>query len=146
MNFPTGLTSSAERSNANATGAPRGPRNENNHMRMCVVWGGVCLALALLTGGCSNSDNLDMEKLPPMEVEGLPVDAPQLSVSFQKSSPELFSKVSDAVTKLRYKQYVDALAGLDAVLNTPGVTEKQKKLLNQVIGQIKQVIAKNPGY
>jgi hypothetical protein len=111
---------------------------------MCVVWGGLCLALTLLTGGCSKSD-VDMEKLPAMDIEGVQVDVPQLSVSFQKS-PELYSKVSDAITKLRYKKYMDGLQQLDAALNTPGVSEQQKKLLNQVIGQLKQVIAKNPGY
>jgi len=36
------------------------------------------------------------------------------------------------------------MIALDEVLNSPGLDDKQKKLLTQVIGQLKEVVAKAP--
>src|SRR5215467_6864873 len=99
-------------------------------MKMRVLWSGFCLALLLLPGGCSNSSQSD--KQPPMQVEGVNVDIPQLSAEFLKAPTDPQSKVNDAVTKVRYKRYVQAMMDLDEALKSPGLTDKQKKLLTQV--------------
>lgn len=100
------------------------------------------LVLALTLSGCSKSTSL--ENLPPIEVEGVQVDTPQLMAAFADVSPDLYSKVEDASTNIRYKKYVDAMMGFDAVLKTPGLKPHQQQILTKVIGQLKQVIGKVP--
>ena len=112
-------------------------------MKMRIVWLGFCLALSLFPGACSKSD--DASKLPPMQVQGMDVDIPKLSAQFAKANPDLQQRVGAAVTKVRYTRYMQAMEDLDAVLTSPGVTEPQKKIVTQVMSQLKEVIAKNPG-
>src|SRR5882724_7852739 len=100
-------------------------------MRMRVVWGGFCLGLLLLPCACSKSSQSD--KLPPMQIQGVNVDIPQLSAQFAKAAPELQSRVNEAVLKVRYNQYLQGMMVLDELLNSPGVNDQQKKLLTQVI-------------
>jgi cell pole-organizing protein PopZ len=109
---------------------------------MRVIWSGLCLAFLASLAACSKSSEAD--KLPPMEVEGVNVDTPRLMAEFVNASPELQRPVNEAVTKIRYKQYLQAMMGLDEVLKRPDLNDKQKKLVAQVIDQLKEVIAKAP--
>ena len=111
-------------------------------MRMRVVWGGFCLALLLLPCACSNSSQSD--KLPPMQIQGVNVDIPQLSAQFAEASPEIQSRVNEGIAKVRLNQYLQGMRVFDEVLNSPGLNDKQKKLLTQVLGQLKEVVAKAP--
>jgi hypothetical protein len=110
---------------------------------MRVVWRSFCLALLLLPGACGKSSQSG--DLQPMVVEDVNVDLPKLGEEFIKAPPELQTKVTAAVTKVRYKHYMEAMVSLDEVLNSPGLTDKQKKLLSEVISQLKEVVAKTPG-
>ncbi len=109
-------------------------------MKMRILWSSFCLALLLLPGACSNSGSSD--KLPPMQINGVNVDISQLTAEFSKASPELQNRVNQAVTNVRYTKYVDGMKDLDEVLNSPGLNDKQKKLLTQVIGQLREVVMK----
>jgi len=100
----------------------------------------MCLAFLVVLGACSKSSEAD--KLPSMEFEGVKVDTPQLMAAFVEASPELQKPVSDAVTNMRYRKYLEAMKGLDAVLKSPGLNEQQKKLLTQVLDQLKEVLGK----
>jgi hypothetical protein len=111
-------------------------------MRMHIVWGSFCLAFLVMLGACSKSTEGD--KLPSMEFEGVKVDTPQLMASFMDASPEFQKSVNDAVTNMRYKKYLEAMVGLDEVLKSPGLNDKQKKILAQVIAQLKEVVEKAP--
>ncbi len=95
-----------------------------------------------MLGACSKSNEAD--KLPPMEFEGVKVDTPRLMAEFMNASPPLQKSVNDAVTKVRYKLYLEAMMGLDEVLKDPGLNDKQKKLIAQVVGQLKEVFEKAP--
>src|SRR5262245_49650428 len=118
-------------------------KKRNTLMRMRVVWGLCCLPLLLWLGACSKSGQTD--QLPALEIEGIKLDTPQLVTEFMNNaSPELYKKVNDAVTDIRYQSYVESMMALDEVLKGPGLNDKQKKLLSQVIGQLKEVIAKVP--
>lgn len=79
-----------------------------------------------------------------MEFDGVKVDTPRLGAVFQSASPELQQQVNDAVTKVRYKQYLQSMMGLDEVLKNPALTAEQKKLVEQVISQLKELVAKSP--
>ena len=95
--------------------------------------------LALLSA-CSKSS--DADKLPPMEFEGVKVDTPRLMAEFVNASPQLQTPVNEAVTNMRYRKYLEAMMGLDQVLKSPGLNDKQKKLITQVMDQLKEVLAK----
>ena len=95
-----------------------------------------------MLGACSKSSEAD--KLPPMKIEGVKVDTPRLMAEFVNAPPELQRPVNEAVTKLRYKQYLQGMMGLDEVLKNPGLNDKQKKLIAQVMDQLKEVVAKTP--
>jgi len=60
-------------------------------------------------------------------------------------APEPIQKpLNDAVTKVLYKLYLEAMMELDEVLKSPGLNDKQKKLIAQVLDQLKEVLAKAP--
>jgi hypothetical protein len=103
---------------------------------------GFCLGVLMLLGACGKSS--DADKLPPIELEGVKVDTPRLMAEFVDAPPELQRLVNDAVTKVRYKQYLQAMMDLDQVLKNPGLNDKQKNLITQVLAQLKEVIAKAP--
>lgn len=109
-------------------------------MRMRVVCSASCLAFLALLGACSKSSEAD--KLSPMEFEGVKVDTPRLMAEFLDAPPELQRPINDAVTKMRYRKHLEAMMELDEVLKSPGLNEKQKKLITQVIDQLKEVLAK----
>jgi hypothetical protein len=111
-------------------------------MRIRIVWGSFCLAFLMMLGACSKSNQAD--NMPPMEFEGVKVDTPQLMAAFLDASPPLQKSVNDAVTKVRYKLYLEAMVELDEVLKSPGLNDKQKKLIAQVVGQLKEVFEKAP--
>ena len=79
-----------------------------------------------------------------MEISGVNVDIPQLSAEFVKAPVDLQSQVNEAVTKVRYRRYVQAMMGLDEVLKNPGLNDKQKQLLTKVMDQLKEVSSKVP--
>jgi hypothetical protein len=106
-----------------------------------LVWIGFALALLLLPCACSKSG----DELPPMQIQGMNVDIPKLSAEFTKAPPELQSRVTEGIAKVRLNQYIQGMMIFDEVLNNPAVNDKQKKLLTQVIGQLKEVSSKAPG-
>ena len=111
-------------------------------MRMRVVWGAFCLAFLVWLSACSKSSQVDQQ--PSIEIEGVKLDTPQLMTEFLDAPPDLYKRVNDAVTNVRYQGYLEAMMELDEVLKTPGLKDKQKKVLAQVISQLKAVIAKAP--
>lgn len=111
-------------------------------MTMRIVCGSCALALTVMLGACSKSS--EAEKTPPMEIEGVKVDAPRLSMEFAEAPPEVRTPVNNAVLNIRYRKYVDAMMELDKVLKEPSLNDKQKQLITQVIEQLKQVAAKAP--
>jgi hypothetical protein len=111
-------------------------------MRMRVAWVLCCLPLLLGLGACSKSSPVDQQTY--VEIEGEKLSTPQLMNEFLDASPDLYKRVNDAITKVRYQGYLEAMMELDEVLKTPGLNDKQKKLLAQVIGQLKTVMAKAP--
>ena len=100
---------------------------------------GIALAVVVSFTGCG-------KKQPPapsaFEVNGVKVDMPALQSAIVGASPDLQAAVNNASSDLRYGQYVKALESLDKVASDPNLTEPQKKLVAQVIEQLKQVIAK----
>ena len=75
---------------------------------------------------------------------GTKVDMPKLQQAFVSASPELRDAVTKVAFSFRYGQNEEAVAQLEKIAADPALTDDQKKVVNDVIGQLKQVIAKGP--
>ena len=77
-----------------------------------------------------------------MEINGVKLDVPKLQQTFATDKPELQAGVTKAAMAIRYGQYPEALAELEKLAATAGLTDAQKAVVNDVVGQVKQLIAK----
>ena len=100
---------------------------------------GIVVTIALAFTGCGKKQ---VTAPSAYEVGGVNVDIPALQAAFVGASPDLQAAVNDTSSNLRYGQYEKALQSLDKVASDPNLTEPQKKLVAQVIEQLKQVINK----
>jgi len=86
------------------------------------------------------------KKEPPVQeaqdIGGVKVDVPKLMQEFVTAPPDVLDSVHQAQASIRYGQYEKSLQSLDKVANAPNLTDSQKKVVNDVIEQMKQVIAK----
>src|SRR6266851_3005546 len=72
------------------------------------------------------------------EINGVKVDIPALQAAFVGSPfPDIQAAVNDTSSDLRYGQYMKAFHSLDKVASDPNLTEPQKKLVADVLDQIK---------
>jgi hypothetical protein len=102
----------------------------------------VSAAVLGISPGCKKSD----VKPEPMMANGVPVEMSKLQFAFKDTTSEEVRKlVNDAALGFRYQQYVNSLMALDQLLNQPGLTPEQKKLVEQVIDQEKRVAGGAPG-
>ena len=95
------------------------------------------LAGVLAPAGCSK------EKPPAPVVAGVTV-FPKLQEAFTTASPELTNIVYEVNMAARERDYSRALTALDKLANAPGLTEPQKQVVGEVIGQVKQFPATPP--
>ena len=91
---------------------------------------------ALFVVGCGKG-----KTPPPPEYNQVTVNLPKLQQVFADAAPELKQSVTMVQHDLRYSDYPKVLASLDVLLNNPAVTEPQKKVVNEVIDQVKKVIS-----
>jgi len=99
----------------------------------------VLLASAVAFSGCG-------KKQPPVppaaEISGVKVDVPKLRQALMGAAPEVQTDLNQVTSNLRYGQYEKALMSLDKLVNNPVLNDSQKKVVNEVIEQMKQVINK----
>jgi hypothetical protein len=100
-----------------------------NWMMMVLLAGGLALT------GCG-------KKPTPMPVSG--VDVPKLREAFATASPEIQVAVSEVTMGVRYGDYSRAFAALDKLAKAPNLSEPQKKIVAEVIEQVKQLASKAP--
>lgn len=82
---------------------------------------------------------------PPtyIETDGVKVETPKLQAVFA-SAPTYDQKaaVAQVAEGVRYRQYDKALAALEALSNDATLTPEQKKVVEEVTGQVKQAASK----
>jgi hypothetical protein len=104
-------------------------------MKIISVLAGLAAISLFVVEGCSKSDQTP----PAPQVNGVTVDLPKLTEAFANSSQELKSTATQVGFNIRYGKYEDALMSLDKLANDPGTTDAQKKVVNQVINEAKQL-------
>jgi outer membrane murein-binding lipoprotein Lpp len=95
----------------------------------------VIAAATLVLSGCSKGDKTPQS----LQVDGVAVDLPKLNATFENADPEVKRVVTEVGFNLRYTKYEQALMSLDKLANDPKVTEPQKKVVNDVIEQVKKL-------
>jgi len=81
---------------------------------------------------------------PAPQVDGVTVDLPKLNDAFANAGQETRTTVTMVGFNIRYKKFEDALMALDKLANDPSVTEPQKKIVNDVIEQVKKLAGAAP--
>jgi hypothetical protein len=103
----------------------------------------LCVALGLALfglAGCSKS--VQGPAVP--EINGVKVDYPKLQHTFEGASSEIQQHVSDTIQGIRYGMYEKSLEALDKLVNDASVNEEQKKVVNEMIESVKQLMSKAP--
>ena len=104
-------------------------------MRTINLMLGVAAVTLLTVVGCGKSD-----KIPAApQMDGVTVDIPKLNQAFENASQELKATSTSVGFNVRYGKYEDALMGLDKLANDPNVNEAQKKVVNQLIEEVKKL-------
>jgi len=106
-------------------------------MKGLLCW--MVAAGALCIVGCGKA-----KAPPPPEYNQVTVNLPKLKETFADAGPEAKQSVSMVQRNLRYGDYEKALMALDELLKDPAITEPQKKVVNEVIDQVKKVMTQAP--
>ena len=102
---------------------------------------GILIAGALVLAGCGKSQPQGPQ---PMQINGVKVDMPKLQEAFTTDNQQLPDSINKARMAIRYGKFTEAMMELDKLAASSGLTDAQKTVVNDVIGQLKQVIAKAP--
>ena len=97
---------------------------------------GACL---LAPGACSKRQP---SQPPSMDISGVKVDLPKLQQAVAAGPNDAKAQVAQASAQFRYGRYASALELLTKAADDPALSADQKKCLDQVIGQGKEVITK----
>jgi len=100
-------------------------------------WIMICLlAVALVPAGCGKKDSPG--SIVPQAVT---LDVPKLRAAFDAASPELKALADDVIRNIEFgRSYSAGLATLEKLAGAPDLTEEQKKVVTDVIGQVKQMM------
>jgi hypothetical protein len=76
------------------------------------------------------------------EISGVKVSMPALQTAFVGANPDLTAAVNDVSSAIRYGQYMQAMQSLDKISTDPNLNDAQKKVVTEVLGQLKEVVSK----
>jgi hypothetical protein len=101
-------------------------------------WIMVCLlAVALVPVGCSKKDS--QQSIAPQTVT---IDVPKLRAAFATADPALQALSAQVIRNVEFgRSYSAGLADLEKLANSPGLTEDQKKVVDEVTAQVKKIMS-----
>jgi hypothetical protein len=102
-------------------------------------WLTMCLlAVGLAFAGCSKSEKPTADA-PPTRV---PIDVPKLRDAFAAANEQTKAIATQAVRAIQSDNWDGAGAALEKLATVPGVTDEQKKIITEVLEQLKTNIAR----
>jgi hypothetical protein len=101
-------------------------------------WIMICLlAVALAPVGCGKKDTQSSG-----QGQAVRIDVPKLQSAFATASPELKALSDEAIKYVQYgRSYSTGLATLEKLASAPGLTEEQKKVVDEVTAQVIQMMS-----
>jgi len=107
-----------------------------------IQWMLILAAAGLVAvAGCKKAEKPE----PPLsEYYGVKVDWPKLATEFTNPSQDVQTSVRLIQRFFRYQEFPQALAELNKLSGNPSLTEPQKKLINDLIEQTRQVMSQAP--
>jgi len=105
-------------------------------MKLTSSFIGLALAGLLISvgGGCKKSESAP----PPAVKDGVTIDVQKLKTALAaNTSEEVQNGLRNFSLNLRYSKYVDAMMALDKMSADPSLTEPQKKIITEVMEQLK---------
>jgi SpoVK/Ycf46/Vps4 family AAA+-type ATPase len=104
----------------------------------------IVLALAIATVGLAGCGKTQ-QPAGSVQVNGVSVDMPKLRQVFSGSSNDQIRKLLFEVDQgFRYKDYLRAIAALEQLSNHAEATDEQKKVVAEVLAQMKKLAASAP--
>ena len=103
------------------------------------------LVFCLLSAGllCASGGKRQAGK-PEVKEGSVTIELQKIYNLSHGTSPEVQAAAAQLENDIRYRQYVDALAVLDKLVNDPGLNAAQKKDVSDLIGQVKQLAQSAP--
>jgi hypothetical protein len=95
-----------------------------------------------LLAGCSKP----AEKTQPgIDLYGVKVDVPRLQALLAgETNPEVRTNLAQVQFGIRYGDWQKAMTALERIAAVPSLTDPQRKVVNDVMGQIKQATGAAP--
>jgi len=99
----------------------------------------VALAATLLpvTEGCKKAQS----QTAAQDRYGIGIDWPRLDSDFRDGDPAVQAGVASIKRSILYHQFPQAIANLEKLASNPSLTDPQKKILNDLRDQTRQVMA-----
>ena len=94
--------------------------------------------------GLAACNKTDPAKQSAQAYHGIQVDWTKFDAEFASAGPDVQGSINLLKRFFRYAQFPEALVELDKLSNNSGLTEPQKKLVNDLIEQTKKAIEKAP--
>jgi len=101
---------------------------------------GIALAGLVAFGGAGCKKEAPVQKATTYDK--VEIDVPKLREAVGKAGPDATKLLRDLTMHLRYKRYPEATEVLGKIKELPGLTDDQKKVVDDVTGQVNQA-AKN---
>lgn len=102
----------------------------------------VCAAVSLsFLAGCGKSNKV----APAAEINGVTVDMPKLQQALGgNTNPEVRNQMTQVAFGVRYGDYPKALMALDQLSSNANVSDAEKKVVNEVLEQVKKLAQNAP--
>jgi hypothetical protein len=123
---------------------PRGnpdPLHASRDMKVHNVASALLAVCLVAFASCKKSEQ---SVTPNTEFNGVKVEWPKLETEFGSGDQEMQRAASLAVRHIRYSQLPDAVGDLERLSGDPKLTEPQKKVVTDLLEQVKQALAKAP--
>jgi hypothetical protein len=101
---------------------------------------GCLAAVCVVATGCGKSDKAPQAP----DINGVTVDIPKFNQAFESASPEVKTTTTAVGFNIRYGKYEDALMALDKLSSDASLTEPQKKVVGELIEQVKKLAGAAP--
>jgi len=112
-------------------------------MRNLINWTARTLLIAGLVAfaGCSKSAQTTNQE--GIDINGVKVNLPKLQTAIGSlNNPDVQNNMANVTFGIRYGDYMKSMMALDKIANDPSLNDAQKKVANEVLEQLKQVVSK----